>query len=104
MTIAEQLKIKEFPFKIKDSNGNLIYYETSNGFWYRYEYDSMNNLIYYKNSTGYWRKRKYDSNNREIYYEDSDGTFIDERPKTELTLDEIAQKFGIPVSQLKIKK
>lgn len=27
-----------------------------------------------------------------------------EEPVTELTLDEIAQKFGVPVSQLKIKK
>ena len=29
MTIAQQLKITEFPFKIKDSKGNLIYCEDS---------------------------------------------------------------------------
>jgi len=128
MTIAEQLKIKEFPFEIKDSNGNLIYYETSNGFWYRCEYDSkgneiyyidsngywakneynsMGNLIYYKNSTGYWVKREYDSKGNLIYLENSTVVILDKRPKspkTELTLDEIAQKFGIPVNQLKIKK
>jgi len=40
-----------------------------------------------------------------IYYEDSKGKIIDNRPKkVELTLDEIAAKFGINVSQLKIKK
>lgn len=31
MTIAQQLKIKEFPFSIKDSKGNWIYFEYSNG-------------------------------------------------------------------------
>ena len=30
-TIAQQLKVKEFPFIIKDSNGNVIYYENSDG-------------------------------------------------------------------------
>ena len=32
------------------------------------------------------------------------GKFIEEKPVTELTMDEIAKKFGIPVEQLKIKK
>jgi hypothetical protein len=32
MTIAQQLKVKEFPFEIKDNKGNRIYYENSNGF------------------------------------------------------------------------
>jgi len=50
MTIAQQLKITEFPFKIKDSKGNVIYREDSEGLWY---------------------KRKYDLNNHELYYEDS---------------------------------
>ena len=31
MTIAKQLKIKEFPFEINDSNGNRIYWEDSDG-------------------------------------------------------------------------
>jgi len=30
-TIAQQLKVKQFPFIIKDKKGNLIYYETSDG-------------------------------------------------------------------------
>ena len=30
-TIAQQLKIKNFPFEIKDDKGNEIYYEDSNG-------------------------------------------------------------------------
>lgn len=38
-TIAEQLNIKEFPFKIKDKNGNEIYYEDSNKYWCKKEFD-----------------------------------------------------------------
>jgi hypothetical protein len=30
-TIAEQLNVKEFPFRIKDKNNNQIYFENSNG-------------------------------------------------------------------------
>jgi hypothetical protein len=105
MTIAQQLKIKEFPFEIKDSNGNYIYYENSYGIWYKREYDSKSNQIYYENCDGYWVKREYDSNGKEIYYENSNGywakseydsngnriyhensdrTIIDNRPKTDV--------------------
>ena len=104
-TIAQQLKIKEFPFEIKDSNGNIIYYENSKGCWSKAEYDSNGKEIYYENSNGYWIKREYDSNGKEIYFESSNGIIYDIRPKTvELTMDEIAKKFGIDVNNLKIKK
>ena len=125
-TIAQQLKIKEFPFEIKDSNGNLIYCETSYGYWSKSEYNSNGNiiyfessdgcwskaeynsngnLIYYENSNGYWSKSEYDLNGNRIYFENSKGTIEDLRPKTaELTMDEIAKKFGIDVNNLKIKK
>jgi hypothetical protein len=105
MTIAQQLKIKEFPFLIKDSNGNKIYWESSTGYWVKSEYDSNGNKIYWESSNGYWVKSEYDSEGKEIYYEDSDGfwvkyeydsegnriyfenfkgTIIDNRPKTEI--------------------
>jgi len=125
-TIAQQLNVKEFPFVIKDSNGNEIYFENSDGHWFKIkydsngneiycenskgywtkkEYDSNGNMIYCEDSNGYWFKREYDSNGNEIYFEDSNGVIRDGRPKEiELTLDEIAAKFGIDVSQLKIKK
>ena len=102
-TIAQQLKAKEFPFIIRDSKGNEIYREYSNGYWYKKEYDSMNNQIYYEDSNGNWSKREFDSMNNQIYYENSGGGIVDYRSK-ELTMDEIAAKFNIPVSQLKIKK
>jgi hypothetical protein len=79
-TIAQQLNVTELPFEIKDSNGNQIYFEYSNGFWYKNKYDSNGNIIYYKNSDGYWAKREYDSNGNQIYYENSNGNIKDNRP------------------------
>jgi hypothetical protein len=101
-TIAQQLNVKEFPFDIKDSRGKRIYFENSNGFWWKREhgsngkqihhkdskgfwwkreYDSNGKEIYYENSTGYWFKSEYDSQGKEIYFENSKGTIIDDRPK-----------------------
>jgi len=51
-TIAQQLNIKEFPFIIKDKNGNQIYWENSNGDWSKCEYDSYGSEIYFENSRG----------------------------------------------------
>ena len=83
-TIAQQLNIKTFPFVIKDSNGNETYYECSNGFWAKREYDADGNEIRYENSRGYWQKREYDADGNEIYYEDSNGLIADNRPKTDV--------------------
>ncbi len=72
-TIAQQLNVTEFPFEIKDKNGNKIYFENSGGYWSKREYDKNGKQIYYENSDGRWVKREYDKNGNEIYYEDSDG-------------------------------
>ena len=84
MTIAKQLKIKEFPFRIKDSEGNQIYYENSDGDWVKREYDSNGDRIYWEDSDGYWSKSEWDSKGVRIYFEDSDGEIIDDRPKTDV--------------------
>lgn len=60
-TIAQQLKIKDFPFEIKDKNGNRIYYELSNGYWSKSEYGSNANLIYYENSHGHIADNRHKS-------------------------------------------
>jgi len=65
MTIAQQLKIKEFPFIIKDNKGNEIYYEESSGCWV---------------------KKEFDDNGKNIYFEDSDGGIFERRPKPEQAL------------------
>ena len=84
MTIAQQLKIKEFPFTINDKNGNRIYWETSSGYWSKREYDAGGNVIHYETSDGFWSKREHDANGIRIYYENSDGEIIDNRPKTDV--------------------
>jgi hypothetical protein len=81
-TIAEQLNIKEFPFEIKDKDGNRIYVESSNGFWWKSEYDLNGNQTYFEDSNGYWWKSEYDSNLNVLYYENSDGLIEDNRPKS----------------------
>ena len=119
MTIAQQLKITDFPFTIKDFNGdeiywensygywekreydsncNLIYWEDSNGYWLKRQYDSNGNVIYWEDSYGYWEKREYDSNCNLIYWEDSDGAIKDNRPKTEVQKAiELLEKEGLLV-------
>ena len=72
-TIAQQLNVKDFPFTIRDKNGNEIYFEDSNGSWGKYEFDSNGNQIYFENSYRWWCKKEYDSNGNEIYFEDSTG-------------------------------
>jgi hypothetical protein len=39
-----------FPIKIKDANGYMTYYESSDGYWCRYERGAMGNVTYYENS------------------------------------------------------
>ena len=83
-TIAQLLK-HDFKSKgslfLYDSNGNQIYHENSDGYWWKQEYDSNNNCIYHENSDGFWSKSEYDSNKKQIYYEKSNGKIIDNRPK-----------------------
>jgi hypothetical protein len=123
-TIAKQLNVKDFPFEIKDSKNNEIYYENSYGYWAKREYDKNNNEIYWEDSSGFWWKqefdknnnqiyfetsdggwwkREFDKNNNEIYYENSNGTIIDNRPKStpEFTMEELIDKLGY---NFKIKK
>ena len=120
-TIAQQLNVKDFPFTVKDSkgnviyyenstgdwykreydsNGNLIYHEASDGYWFKKEFDSKGNLIYYENSTSYWHKREYDTKGNEIYFENSDGLIRDNRKIPEFTMEELVKKIG----NFKIKK
>ena len=84
-TIAQQIN---WDFKtngdlrIKDKNGKGIYWETSSGYWQKWEYDSQGNQIYWETSSGRWKKSEYDSNDVRIYLEDSeDGVIKDNRPK-----------------------
>ena len=57
------------PIEIKDADGNETYYEDSDGYWYRYEFDANGNVTYYEESSGSWYRREYDSNGDETYFE-----------------------------------
>ena len=71
-TIAQQLNVTDFPFRINNKKGEEIYYEDSDGYWW---------------------KREYDLSGSEIYYEDSGGIIIDNRPKDDvITLNGIKYK------------
>jgi len=65
-----------------DTNDNRIYYEDSDGNWYKKEFDPNNNEVYYETSNDFWCKREFDSNGNRIYYEDSNGIIVDNRPKS----------------------
>ena len=79
-TIAQQLKVTEFPFEIHNANKALIYREKSNGHWYKKEYDIHGRLTRYETSAGYWEVHQYDTNGRQIYLEtSSNGIMHDSR-------------------------
>lgn len=101
-TIAQELNVTDFPFEIKDKNNNKIYWEDSNGYWSKQQFDSNNNEIYCEDSCGVWEKREFDSNNNRIYFENSTGLIIDNRQKSvEFTMEELISKVGF---EFKIKK
>jgi hypothetical protein len=95
-TIAQQLNVTDFPFRIKDKQGNVLYFENSEGYWGKYEYDSDGNVIYCEDSRGFWWKREYDSVGNVIYCEDSNGVIIDNRLKK----DEIIILNGIKYKRI----
>ncbi len=95
-TIAQQLNINDFPFKIKDKNGYILYDEDSDGNWERYERDKNGNILYSKDSNGYWNRYERDENGNILYQEDSDGLIIDNRVPT-MTKEEAEKKFNIKI-------
>jgi len=62
-----------FPIKINDSNGKLTYFEASNGYGERWEYDDNGKVTYCEDSDDYWHKYERDDNGNETYYENSGG-------------------------------
>ena len=81
-TIAQQINWDfeaNGDLQILDKNKNQIYYEASNGYWVKRQYDSKGNEIYYEHSTGYWIKREYDSEGNLTYVEYSSGEIQDNR-------------------------
>lgn len=102
-----------YPHITKDSKGNIIHCKCVDGYEYWRECDSNGNLIHYKNSTGFEYWCEFDSKGNLIYYKDSDGDeyWYDSNGSPipnpneikELTLEEIAEKFGVSVKSIRIK-
>ena len=107
-----------------DENGNKLSYKNSDGYSYEYTYDKNGNELSYKDSDGCSSEHTYDKNGNKLSYKNSDGNsyestydenghilteivngklIIDNR-KTELTMQDIADKFNIDIDKLKIKK
>jgi hypothetical protein len=93
------------PFVIKNDKGKEIYFEETTGFWWREEFDERGNVVYFENFYGDWKKHEYNEQGTHVLVESNYGIIMDNRPKPkiELTLQEIAEKLGIPVEQLRIK-
>ena len=72
-TYKEQGIAFSFPIEIRDAKGNETYFESSDGYLERCEYDANGNQTYSDYSDGYWRRRQYDSKGNVTYFEDSDG-------------------------------
>ena len=64
-----------FPIEIKNADGYHTYYENSDGFWRKYEYDVNGYQTYFENSEGVWWKAEYDARGNETYYKDSQGSW-----------------------------
>jgi antitoxin component YwqK of YwqJK toxin-antitoxin module len=101
-------------------DGHWEFYHSNGQLMWKGRYVNRNRDGYWEDyySNGQlWSKGRYVNGEREgdweYYHCDGklsskgnwiNGEFIKEKEQTELTMDEIAKKFGIPVEQLKIKK
>ena len=96
MTIAQQLKVKQFPFVIKNDAGKEIYFEHRDGKWCKYEYDDNGREIYYETSNEFWYKKEWDKDGNIIYFEMSNGTIKGNKPNSvpEYTMEEFVDKLG----------
>ena len=51
-----------------------------------FEIYQYGNKVYYEDSDDFWYKREYDNNGNEVYYENSDGVIHDNRKKVTIEL------------------
>ena len=50
----------EYPIELFDKNGNRVYYQDSDGYFEKSEYDSHNKEKCFENSNGFRAKYKYE--------------------------------------------
>jgi hypothetical protein len=125
-TIAEQLGVKTFPFKIYNDDNKLVYCENEKGYWGKTHYDDKGHNVYFENSKGFWCKSIFNEKGLEIYcetsggywcvseydehgilryYKNSDGKVNGhhlQKTAVRLTREQIAKQFKLPVNRIKI--
>jgi len=79
MSIKELVKLSngkeldiEYPIKLLDKDGNEVYFEDSNGDWYKHEY----------------------KDGKMVYFENSNGYIDDRREPVDMTMDEVCKLVG----------
>ena len=75
-TLEEEGIAFSFPIEIKNAAGKETYHETSDGDWWKFEYNAAGQAAYYENSNGYWRKTSYNAAGQATYFENSNGEQI----------------------------
>ena len=85
MEIKDLFREVNYPIRLKDDNGNLIYEEFVCGLWTKYERDQKNRIVYIENSSGKCTYFEYDEKDILIYLQCSDGFGFDFRPKKRST-------------------
>jgi hypothetical protein len=60
-----------FLSRLKTRTVTETYFENSDRYWYRDEYDENGKETYYETSKGYWERFEYDENGKETYCENS---------------------------------
>lgn len=72
-----ELKVDNSFVEITNKNGDVVYFETSDGFWYRKELDKKGNVVFRKDSNGKLLVREFDEDNKVIYCATEDGVKFD---------------------------
>ena len=62
-----------FPIEIRDSNGKATYFEDSDGYWERFEYNAEGRPTYSENIDEFWQKWGRSTNGRLTSLKNSDG-------------------------------
>ena len=57
----------------RNTNGQKVYYDGLDGYWWRCRYDENGQKVYQLYSDGSWERWEYDKNGEEVFHELSDG-------------------------------
>ena len=63
----------DFPIEIRDANGKATYFEDSDGYWERFEYNAEGRPTYSENIDEFWQKWGRSTNGRLTSFKNSDG-------------------------------